>query len=394
MFKLFLKNLLYKQPLSLRGALALMLSYLALAKYAIPENDLVAYILGGAGLLLLTCLLPILFLQRFILPKKIKAQVLIDTKNLFSKTNIASGISISGAALTTLFILKIERVFSKPGARSARHLIKGKTPGKNSKRQLVDSVYFPHRGLWNLSHLELTIADAFGLTRLRWNHKISEQFEISAKPVSIEPLPLVISSAQAGDQLNQNVERAGDLYDIKAYDPSDGTKHILWKTYARSRQLVVRRPEQAVIPEGEVALYLIAEKEDDDLAAALLDYAKQLNERNIVTFFSTDGLAGEIVERLDKINTSINESVWYRAVGSGSELEVYLENLIAKKNNIREILVFAKATAQVANRLVNASHRYQIIISTSIFAEDNSSLTFEKQLQDVGIRVLRCRRET
>lgn len=389
--KSFFRNILYKQPLSLRGTLALLLCYWVIAKHALPEHDLVAYVLGGAGLLLLSYLLPVLLSQRFWLSRKIKASVHIDSKNLFSRTNISSGISISGVSLSTLFTLKVERVFAQKNARTSAHLIKGKF-AKNSLRQLVDNTYFPHRALWDLSHLELTVADAFGLTRLRWNQTISAQFEISAKPIPIEALPLTISSAQSGDHLNQNVERAGDLYDIKAYDPSDGTKHILWKTYAKSGQLVVRRPEPAVIPEGEVALYLVAGKDDDDLAAALLDYAGQLNRRNILTFFSTDGLNGEIFDRLDKINTAINESVWHEEAGSALGLSAYLEKLIERKNNIREVLVFAKLTHSVARRLLETISRHQIILTICVLEEDEASETLKNQLQNSSLRVLTCKR--
>jgi len=60
----------------------------------------------------------------------------------------------------------------------------------------------------------------------------------------------------------------GDLADFRTYTRSDPARLILWKAYARSRQLLVRAPEPARSPEGRPLVYLVAAPADGAAAAA------------------------------------------------------------------------------------------------------------------------------
>jgi hypothetical protein len=58
----------------------------------------------------------------------------------------------------------------------------------------------------------------------------------------------------------------GDLVDMRRYVAGDPMKRILWKTYARTRALMVRLPERALAPTRRTVAYLVAAEGDEPAA--------------------------------------------------------------------------------------------------------------------------------
>jgi hypothetical protein len=337
------------QPLTFRGLIAVALATLAIRAFAIPEYDLVADVLGKTILALTIVIVFVAFFFRIRLAQRISAEAFFDAIDPLSRTAIQAGLVLDESSIPPYFSLRVRRVFHRRGVSSFPHLIKGATP-EDGKRHLIDEVAFPHRGFWELTAVEYRLEDALGLTSLHWRQALTSGLEVSAPTLQVEPLPIVASSARAGDQLSQSRERAGDLFDIKAYDPSDGTKRILWKTFAKSGQLVVRRPEPAVIPEGEVAIYLIAKPREDYVAGALQGYLRQLDENQITVLFATDGMGPEadtqalgFVTDHEDIQKAINRAVWSGDSGTGRGFGGYLAALQNTGRIIQQVVVFAAA---------------------------------------------------
>jgi hypothetical protein len=216
------------------------------------------------------------------------------------------------------------------------------------------------------------IGDALGLSRMTWDYPIEASIEVSAANIPIKALPVVAASSRAGDELSVSQERSGDLYDLKPYDPNDGVKRILWKTYAKSGQLVVRRPEPAMIPEGEVAIYLIASREEDYVAGALQSYLKMLHDNQIVVLFGTDGLnsisqehAGSPGETSycstpENIQRAINRSAWSPNAGQATDFQDFLESVEGPGRRIHQVVVFAPLTTEdsMEQKRVGFSQQY------------------------------------
>ena len=383
------------QPFTVRGLIALAFSLFLLIEYAFPESDLMAAMLGEALLILCAATALIALLIRFRLGRRLKAEPHFAASMLsasaggagplpmggaISQSAVPAGIVLTGSSVLSYFSLRLGRRFLRDGCVSPTHIVSGSEP-KGAKRHLLDEVWFPHRGLWSLSGVSVELNDALGLTKFRWTLPQFTEVEVSAKTLGIQPLPIVAASSQSGDQLSQSKERSGDLFDIKAYDPSDGAKRILWKTYAKSRQVVVRRPEPAIVPEGEVAAYLVANPLDDHVAGAMQGYLQQLRTQNIVVLFGTDGFMAdsplvqtENLHQLAKdmetdsaktaaarvapprlgsgqpqffcsdpedIQKAINRSVWSRLAGTGQGFESYMDDLANHAKQIHHVLVFA-----------------------------------------------------
>lgn len=348
------------QPFTTRGFLAIVLALYSLKVFALPENDIIAYLLGGGilGLVLLVTLISLL--MRFLLGKNLKGDATFDTHHVtahdsaflhcLSGSDIPAMITLKSSNIAPFFFLEVCRIFEHEGAISPSHLIKGLAPS-SGKRQLFDTVFFPHRGLWSVKGLRVTLGDALGFVKLSWEIPITTSLEVSAPLIPIRPLPIVAASSRAGDELSYSRERSGDLFDIKAYDPSDGINRILWKTFARSGELVVRRPEPAVFPEGEVAIYLIAKREDDHVAGAFQSYFEQLQENQIAVLFGTDvdsddSLSLQICQchfctRPEDIRQTIARSVWNMNNATGNGFETFLKALETENHLVERVVIFA-----------------------------------------------------
>ncbi|MBM4320370.1 MAG: DUF58 domain-containing protein, partial [Deltaproteobacteria bacterium] len=82
----------------------------------------------------------------------------------------------------------------------------------------------------------------------------------------------------------------GDLVELRRYHPGDPLRYLLWKVFARTRRLIVRAPEQAVIPAQRTLAYLIAGV-DDEPAAAAARLALEAGALGSDWLFGADGTA-------------------------------------------------------------------------------------------------------
>ncbi len=375
------------QPLTFRGAAALLLGIAALYFLAFPQKDLVAATLGG-GLLALTLLTLIaIVIIRFRIAARLAVEPRFDRENAISRNPIDAGLVLSGSSVPPYFALRLSREFEHEGVKSPEHIVRGaEVPG--AARHLIDSIRCPHRGLWRLQGMRVSIEDSLGFCKLQWKIAAKESVEVQAPTIAIQALPIVAASSRAGDQLDKSRERSGDPFDLKPYDPSDGIRRILWKTYAKSGELVVRRPEPAIIPEGEVAIYLIAGEQDDVVAGSLQHYLSYLYRQQIDVLFGTDGLhhqsdadegnaeATFFCTAKDEIQRAINRSVWSERAGSGEDFRGFIEEISSSNRVLHSVIVFAPAEARGAQsnawfqRLLTTASEHSVKLSIALVPEE------------------------
>jgi len=291
-------------------------------------------------------------------------------QSIFSKEETTSYFGLPIKKLLPFVQLRVNRIFEQEGAKSKQLVFRGRKIASPSRESLV----FPHRGIWKSGNLRARIEDLLGLSV--WNFDIPSNgaWEVSARETGLAPLPVVAASTRMGEELNLSDNRTGDPFDLKAYEQSDGIKRILWKTYARTGQLVVRRQEPAVLPEGEVAIFLVAEDSQDHVASALLGYIKQLRSAEVETLFSTDYQATQapgFVKREDTYKC-INESV-FSGLTPGSGLSAFLEHLSSASSAPLELVIFidSQTSRAVFDRLGQTASAFGTRVS---FALVDSSL--------------------
>jgi hypothetical protein len=127
----------------------------------------------------------------------------------------------------------------------------------------------------------------------------------------------------------------GDLVETRRYAPGDPLKHVLWKVFARRRELLVRAPEVAVDPNPSAIAYFVAGK-DDESTAALARFFLQQGLLGTSFIFGADGADGTTSDPALALEWVIG-SVRMRKLG-GSGLAAFLKALHHKSSH--KVLLF------------------------------------------------------
>jgi hypothetical protein len=164
--------------------------------------------------------------------------------------------------------------------------------GSYDQQPIALDIIAPHRGVWEISSISCCMRDSFGLSHLYWSIALESSIKVAPQPSYDSPLPLISSTQRPGDLLTDAVHRFGDPYDVKAYHPSDGIRKIIWKSFAKSGELLSRHPEASMTPEGFVALLVLARPEDDSICAKAEAYVRSLKELKLDIALGCEGQNG------------------------------------------------------------------------------------------------------
>lgn len=200
-------------------------------------------------------------------------------------------------AVPPFFALRVRTFFEKEDPGIPVHTILGSA---SSERTIAQELRLPHRGDWKISHLLLSFGDRFGLASFTWRldgDAVKRAFHVRP-PLQLESgLPILSSAHRSGEMITEMTERRGDPFDLKAYHPSDGVKKIVWKIYARTGELVSRHPEASITPEGQVVVFVSADKSEDDVCSSALAYVSTLEALDLEIFVSCEGARDSQVAR-------------------------------------------------------------------------------------------------
>lgn len=192
------------------------------------------------------------------------------------------------------------------------------------------------RGAWSNVQRKIQVGDAFGICTIRFTS--AQSCTLKVLPEVIQPtLPTILQGLQGGgDQAHPYGLSTGDRIDIRNYAQGDPVRYILWKVYARTRQLVVRTPEKAFEPVQRLLAYLIVHPADGSAAALSTSilYANQLGEN---WAFGVDGYQG--------VCTDVSTAIEVIVASGNSEVQdgQGLEDFVTHQRDASSLLVFAPA---------------------------------------------------
>ncbi len=134
--------------------------------------------------------------------------------------------------------------------------------------RLVEQVIASRRGQVSAVVRELEIGDIFGISQVRL--RIREQRKVRFVPSvgNLKRVDVIRGMAGGDDISHPDGPADGELYDLRHYNPGDPIRFVLWKVFARTRQLVVRSPERALSPIRQTCAYLVAGGGDEPAAGA------------------------------------------------------------------------------------------------------------------------------
>jgi hypothetical protein len=135
-------------------------------------------------------------------------------------------------------------------------------------RQLREEVIAAKRGRVGAVVRELEVGDIFGISQIRM--RLTEQRKVRFVPSvgQLKRVDVIRGMAGGEDISHPDGPPDGELYDLRHYSPGDPIRFVLWKVFARTRQLVVRAPERALSPIRQTCAYLVAGDGDEPAAGA------------------------------------------------------------------------------------------------------------------------------
>jgi len=114
----------------------------------------------------------------------------------------------------------------------------------------------------------IEVRDVFGLTRVRVRDTRPARTWILPNPHRLAHAEVVVTRAGGDGIPHPSGTPEGDRAEIRRYAPGDSARDVLWKTFARTGLLMVRKPERSLEPAKQVSAYLMAGARDEAAAAA------------------------------------------------------------------------------------------------------------------------------
>jgi hypothetical protein len=112
----------------------------------------------------------------------------------------------------------------------------------------------------------IEVRDVFGLARIAFCHHQARGGRFAPWVGGLQKIH-VAHGLSAGDALTHpDGSPVGDYYDMRRYGDGDPIRFVLWKVFARTRELLVRTPEIALSPDRRTIAYLVAGDGDEPAA--------------------------------------------------------------------------------------------------------------------------------
>ena len=316
-------------PLGLAFAIG---AYAALRAFAYAELDLVWLVTGyaalGLMLLAMVCVLPAtLFVWIRLRRHRVQAH---DTLRLETDRLTPTGYVLPSLRFMPFVQLRWEIVSPEASALELRPH-GGELHEHVALRDRAHNTEFVRRVL---------VQDPFGLARIALRAPQARESVVLPHLGGLSQLPTLNAPAGGSELPHPMGLEDGDRLELSRYTPGDPARFIHWKAFARTRKLLVRRPERAIAIARRCAAFYIAGP-DDDASAAVARLALERKLLGQEWMFGTD-LAISGTSRLDEALAALVASSDPRARSAGG---VGLAGFLAQadKRGPASVIVFGPA---------------------------------------------------
>ena len=139
---------------------------------------------------------------------------------------------------------------------------------KKHNRRFHEVVTPTRRGLCDEVVRKVDIGDAFGLTKISFRMREERDVRFYPSVGNLRKMDVVRSIASGEDMPHPGGQPEGERADLRRYNPGDPVRFILWKVFAKTREIVIRTPERAIAPARQTCAYLVAGAGDEAAARA------------------------------------------------------------------------------------------------------------------------------
>lgn len=161
------------------------------------------------------------------------------------------------------------------------------------------------RGRYETLHRKITIRDIFGLTAVSFVLKQTVCLEIMPATSKFEMIAL--RNRTTGDGFSHpEGDPKGELIEMRRYQAGDPLRLVLWKVFARSRKLVVRAPEPAIVEENDMFVYFICGERDETSASMARSILSSFGVDNKDLSFAADGAKRIVLDEKEGLSDVID----------------------------------------------------------------------------------------
>jgi hypothetical protein len=315
-------------PLTALGVAMGVGAFVALRIFAYAELDLVWLVTGyaaiGLCLLAVLCVLPASVFMWFRL--RSRRALSHDTMRLETGRLLPSGFALPSLRFVPFVQVRWEYLQPETDKLEARP----------HAGQLIEHVALRERGRHSTIARRIVVQDPFGLARVEMRSSDAREVIVMPELGGLSQLPSLSAPAGGDDLPHPMGLEDGDRLELSRYVPGDPARYIHWKAFARTRKLLVRRPERALAVARRCAAFFIAGP-DDDASAAVARLALERRLLGQEWVFGTD-LAVSGTSRVDEALTELLRSVNARGM-DGVGLPGFLAQ--ADKRGPASVIVFA-----------------------------------------------------
>ena len=164
------------------------------------------------------------------------------------------------------------------------------------------------RGRFAELRRRITVRDIFGLTSITF--EMCQNADIEISPASGQFEMKAFQTRTTGDGYSHpEGDPKGELVEMRRYQAGDPLKLILWKVFARSRKLVVRAPEPAIVEQNDMFVYFVSGRDDEASAAVARAFLASFGKDDGDMCFAADGanrIASDQKEGISDVIDSVN----------------------------------------------------------------------------------------
>lgn len=244
-------------PITLKGALILGGSALAAWRYGVVHIDLLLLVVGVVGLAVGTLALLLVG------PTALALYLTLRRPPEGMPLSLTTGMPVrTGLTLRNLWfvpLVAVDWTWETPDAEVRTDVEQGRRREwiAPRKRALVDRV-----------KRRFTVRDAWGLAHVSFAIEEPRSVRVVPSVGALRNVPVVRAMSGGDDFYDPLGAPQGDRLDMRAYGPGDPVRLILWKVYAKSRDLMVRTPERARSPTEKTVAYVVTGDGDEPAAGA------------------------------------------------------------------------------------------------------------------------------
>lgn len=130
------------------------------------------------------------------------------------------------------------------------------------------------RGRVRTIERRFTVSDILGLASVSFTRTVPAGLHVAPARAQAD-LSLAIRHAGGDGWSHPEGEPIGEYIEMRRYAHGDPLRLVLWKTFARTRRLLVRTPERAIAPQPSTVAYFVSGEGDEPSAStarAFLDH--------------------------------------------------------------------------------------------------------------------------